>query len=121
MVTDKKGKRASLIQLTAWDVCHYTDLPTAHFLYPEHVRASAAIGHGKFAAHPRYAGGSGIVIVTVTAAFVGAKHQLSGALHMRRTGPPDGNAFVATPAGCCSAPPRCAATVTRVTPNMLRA
>jgi hypothetical protein len=93
VVTDKKGKRASLIQLAAWDVCHYTDLPTAHFLYPEHVRLSAAIAHGKLAVKVRYTGGSGSVLVAVTGSFVGAKHQLAGALHLQRKGTVDGNAF----------------------------
>ena len=93
VVTDKKGKRASLIRLSAWDVCHYTDLPTVHFLYLEQVRVSAAIAHGRLAVHVRYTGGSGNVVAAVTGAFVGAKHQLAGALHLQRKGSVDGNAF----------------------------
>jgi hypothetical protein len=94
VVTDAKGKRASLIRLSAWDVCHYTAVPSVHFLYPEQVRVSAPIAHGRFAAHVRYTGGSGTVDATITGTFVGATHQLAGALHIRRTGTIEDNAFV---------------------------
>lgn len=93
VVTDKKGKRASLIQVSAWDVCHYVDLPAVHFLHPEHLRLSAPIAHDRFAVHVLSTGGSGTLDASVTGAFVGAKHQLAGALHLRRKGTVDGNAF----------------------------
>jgi hypothetical protein len=92
--TDRKGKAASLVLVSAWDVCHYTALSSQHFLYPEHVRVSAPIAHGRFSAHIRYTGGSGNVDATVTGQFVGAAHHLAGALHIRRTGSSDGNTFV---------------------------
>lgn len=92
IVTDKKAATAAL-QLGAWDVCHYVAVPAVHFLYPEHLLATTAIRHGRLSVHLRYAGGSGSVDATVTGAFVGGTHQLAGALHVRRSGLSNGNAF----------------------------
>jgi hypothetical protein len=94
VVTDAKGKRASLITVAVWDVCHYRDVPAVHFLYPEHLRTSAAIARGRFSIHTTYTGGSGSVDATVTGQFVGDHHQLAGAVHIRRTGTANGNAYV---------------------------
>lgn len=92
VVVDRKGHSAG-VQAAAWDVCHYTAFPAVHFLYPEHVRTTVAIKHGRFSGHVRATGGAGSFDATVTGAFVGPRHHLAGALHLRRTGSVDGNAY----------------------------
>lgn len=92
VVVDRKGRTAA-VQVAAWDVCHYTALPAVHFLYPEHVRTTVVVAHGKFSGHVKATGGSGALDATVTGSFVGAGHHLAGALHVRRTGSVDGNAY----------------------------
>jgi hypothetical protein len=86
-------KKATELIVTAWDVCHYRDEPAVHFLYPEHIRAQVTVAHGRFAAHVVATGGSGKVDATMNGQFVGTGHHLAGALHIRRTGTIDGNAF----------------------------
>jgi hypothetical protein len=86
-------KKATQLVVGAWDVCHYVAVPAVHFLYPEHLRAQVTIAHGRFAAHVVSTGGSGKVDATMNGLFVGTQHHLSGALHIRRTGTVDGNAF----------------------------
>ena len=87
------AKKATELSVGAWDVCHYTAVPAVHFLYPEHVRAQLAVAHGRFAVHLVSTGGSGKLDAAITGAFVGTGHHLAGALHLRRTGSIDGNAF----------------------------
>ncbi|MDX6245388.1 MAG: hypothetical protein QOE76_3111 [Frankiales bacterium] len=86
-------KKATELVVSAWDVCHYRDQPAVHFLYPEHLRAQVTVAHGRFAAHLVSTGGSGTVNATMNGQFVGAGHHLAGAVHVRRTGTIDGNAF----------------------------
>lgn len=92
VVVDRKGGSAG-VTVAAWDVCHYTAVPAVHFLFPEHVRTTVAVMHGRFSAHVSSTGGAGALDATVTGAFVGTGHRLAGALHLRRTGSVDGNAF----------------------------
>jgi hypothetical protein len=92
VVVDRKGRSAA-VTVAAWDVCHYTAVPAVHFLYAEHVRTTAAVKHGRFSGHVKSVGGAGTLDATVTGAFVGTGHHLAGALHLRRSGTVDGNAF----------------------------
>jgi hypothetical protein len=93
VVVDRKVRSAA-VNVAAWDLCHYTAVPAVHFLYPEHVRTTVKIAHGRFVGHVRSTGGAGSLDATITGAFVGAGHHLAGALHVRRSGSVDGNAFV---------------------------
>ena len=92
VVVDRKGRSAA-VTVAAWDVCHYTAVPAVHFLFPEHVRTVVAVKHGRFSGHVKSTGGAGVLDATVTGAFVGAAHHLAGALHLRRTGSVNGNAY----------------------------
>lgn len=94
VVTSRSGTAATVVQVSAWDVCHYRAFPAAHFLYPEHLRTSAAIAHGKLVSHLHYTGGSGTVSATITGGFVGTGHHLAGSLHVTRSGSVGGSSFV---------------------------
>lgn len=94
VTVSRAGGSASRIEVSAWDVCHYQALTSVHFLYPEHLLATAAIAHGRFSTRVTYTGGSGKVTATVTGQFVGPGHHLAGAVHVTRSGTIDGNAFV---------------------------
>ncbi len=83
-----------VLTVGAWDVCHYREQPAVHFLYPEHLAVRVSVAHGRFTAHVASTGGSGHVDATLNGQFVGVAHHLTGALHVRRTGTNDGNAFV---------------------------